>query len=71
MTTETQSAQILAHLKSGKTITPLEALSEYGCFRLGARIWELKQDGHPISGDMVELPSGKHVKRYHLKKEGI
>ena len=43
-----QNSQILRHLKAGKSITPLEALRRYGCFRLGARIWELKQSGHPI-----------------------
>ncbi len=68
MTTSTQNAQILAHLKSGKSITPLEALSEYGCFRLGARVYDLKQEGHPITGDMVELPTGKRVKEYRLSE---
>lgn len=61
----TQTEMILAHLQSGKPITPLEALREYGCFRLGARIWDLKQAGHPI--EMTLANSGdKHFASYRL-----
>ncbi|WP_420013315.1 helix-turn-helix domain-containing protein [Tateyamaria sp.] len=48
MSTETHNAKVLAHVQLGKSITPLEALDEFGCFRLGARIYGLKQAGHPI-----------------------
>lgn len=64
--TETHSAQILAHLKAGKSITPIDALSEYGCFRLGARVYDLKKDGHNIVKEMVEVSSGKRVASYTL-----
>ena len=64
--TETQTAQILAHLKTGRSITPLDALDWFGCFRLGARIYDLKQDGHNIVKDMVETESGKRVASYTL-----
>ena len=64
--TETQTAQILAHLKTGRSITPIDALNEYGCFRLGARIYDLKQDGHNIYREMVETDSGKRVASYTL-----
>ncbi|AIT09102.1 hypothetical protein LO80_03375 [Candidatus Francisella endociliophora] len=43
-----QEKQILEHLKSGKELTPLEALLEYGCMRLGARIYDLRVKGHEI-----------------------
>lgn len=46
--TATQCAAILAWLQSGKSITPKEALDEFGCMRLGARIYDLKQQGHEI-----------------------
>ena len=55
MTTETQNAQILARLKSGKTITPLEALAEFGCLRLSGRIYDLRRDGHQIEDTVEEL----------------
>ena len=43
-----QTEKILRHLRDYGSITPLEALQEYGCMRLGARIYDLKQDGHDI-----------------------
>lgn len=67
--TETQTAQILAHLKTGRSITPIDALNRYGCFRLGARIYDLKQSGHNIYREMVETDSGKRVASYTLVKQ--
>ena len=46
-------SRILLHLTRYRTITPLEALECYGCYRLGARIWDLRRDGHDISTKMV------------------
>lgn len=40
-----QKTEILEYLKSGKSITPLEALSMFGCFRLAARISEIRDIG--------------------------
>jgi hypothetical protein len=40
---QSQNMAILSHLKSGKTVTSLEALNLFGCLRLGARISELKK----------------------------
>lgn len=43
MTTKmTQKDLILKHLLRGMSLTPLEALSRFGCFRLGARIYDLR-----------------------------
>lgn len=53
--TTTHRTQVLHHLKSGKSITPTEALDLFGCFRLGARIFELREEGHPIEKQMVEV----------------
>ena len=63
----TQSEQILNHLKSGHSITPLEALDKFGCMRLGARVYDLKQQGHDIRTEPLALPSGKHVARYWME----
>ena len=63
----THSEQILEHLKSGKTITSLEALQEYGCLRLSARIYDLKARGHRIDSQMIDLPNGKRCKEYRLE----
>mgnify|MGYP003657474170 FL=1 len=40
--------EVLKYLQSGKKLTPLEALNFFGCFRLGARICELREAGYPI-----------------------
>jgi hypothetical protein len=42
-----QEQQILSHLKR-KPLTPLEALSDYGCLRLAARVHDLRAKGHII-----------------------
>lgn len=66
MSIDTQNAQILAHLEAGKTITALQAMDQYGCMRLSGRIYDLKQEGHAISKQMVKTASGKHVAEYWL-----
>jgi hypothetical protein len=64
-----QGDQILAHLRAGNSLTPLEALHKFGCFRLGARIYDLKQDGHDIHTDLVEI-DGKRVACYRIASGG-
>jgi hypothetical protein len=69
-------ALILKHLLSGKEINPLEALSEYGVYRLGAIIFNLKQEGYNISTrkELFEKPSGRkgHYAVYRLEEaDGI
>lgn len=43
-----QEEMILKRLKQGRSITPLQALEWYGCFRLSARIYDLKRKGYEI-----------------------
>ena len=61
----TQNQKILAYLKKGKAITPLQALDKFGCFRLSGRILELKEQGHPIKSEMVKV-NNKRVAQYSL-----
>lgn len=63
---EAQSKAILAHLQQGNTITGIEALNAFGCFRLPARILDLKNQGHKIISEMIKLPNGKRISRYIL-----
>lgn len=44
----TQTDMILMHLREHGSITPLDAMQEYGCMRLGARIWDLRDKGYKI-----------------------
>lgn len=49
----TQSAQVLAALKNGESLTPLDALDRFGTFRLGAIIFNLRKAGHNIKTDLI------------------
>lgn len=64
----TQNEMILAHLQKGKPITPLQALREYGCLRLGARIFELRRNGYNITERRKTDPRNprKHFSEYRL-----
>lgn len=64
----TQKEQILQHLTEIGPITPIEALEKYGCFRLGARIADLKKEGVAIRTDIVAR-NGKRFAQYSL--EGV
>ena len=65
----TQNKQILEHLKKGNSITPLLALNLFGCFRLSARIHNLRQDGHNIiKRTITSDDSNKHFAEYTLLK---
>lgn len=48
----TQTDMILNHLRTSGSITPREALAEYGCMRLGARIYDLRQQGYRITAQL-------------------
>lgn len=50
-------------------ITSLEALASKGCFRLGARVWDLRAEGYEIESTLVTMPSGKRVAKYVLHEQ--
>ena len=45
----TQWEKILRYLEDFGSITPVDALREFGCMRLGARIYDLKRRGYDIT----------------------
>jgi len=61
-----QNHRILRHLQKGHSITPLIALSEFGAFRLGARIFELRKAGHDIRKVMHIDENGRPYAKYYL-----
>ena len=61
-----QSQQILRHLQEGKSITPIDALNLFGCFRLSARIADLRHDGWQIKTDTITR-EGKQFASYSLE----
>lgn len=65
---ESQNKMILGYLQRGRSITPLDALDRFHCMRLGARIYDLKQSGHKIDSQFVDVGQTKKVKEYWLIK---
>jgi len=61
-----RTAQIIAHLEKGKKLTPLDAMNQFGCFRLAARIHDLRQIGYAIKTERFKTPLGAVVARYFL-----
>jgi Helix-turn-helix domain len=61
----TQAQVILDHLMEGWTLTALQALENYQCFRLAARIHELRKQGHPIEETIV-THNGKRYASYYI-----
>lgn len=69
-----QTRRILAYLRGGNTITPLEALREFGTLRLGARIADIEKIvGYPPERRRVPVRNAEgkevYVMSYWLKEE--
>jgi hypothetical protein len=65
--TGTQNAAILAHLRTSGSITPMDALRLYNCFRLAARIKDLRNDGHDVAM-VLDGDGEKKWARYSLRR---
>lgn len=50
----TQCEKILQYMEETGSITQAEAVSEFGCYRLSARIADLKKQGVAIKSEPVE-----------------
>ena len=60
----TQTQQVIDHLITYDTITPLEAQSNYNIWRLAAVIHKLKKAGVPIVSELRTAPSGSRYAVY-------
>ena len=65
--TDSQTALIKGWLLNGYSITQLDALNMFGCFRLSARIANLREEGLDIVTDMVNV-NDKRIAKYYLQK---
>lgn len=66
----TQLSAIKGHLKEGRTITPLQALTDYGCFRLASVVNRLRAEGMDIITNIktsYKDDDVKHFAEYHLR----
>ena len=66
--TTSQSAKVLYHLQNYGSLTAIEALELFACFRLAARINDLKAEGHNIQTEMKKQKNGKKIAVYSLPK---
>jgi hypothetical protein len=64
---DSQTALIKGWLLNGRSITQLDALNMFGCFRLSARIANLREEGLDIITDMVNV-NDKRIAKYYLNK---
>ena len=52
-----QAQKILEYMRKHGSITQKEAVGKFNCYRLSARIFELKEQGHNIISDRVPFKS--------------
>jgi hypothetical protein len=64
-----QREAVYLYIQEHGSITQMEALMHLGCFRLSARILELREEGHDIATEN-ERDNGKTYARYryHSRK---
>lgn len=60
---KSQNEKILKYLQTGKTLTPITALDRFQCFRLAARISDLRKEGHTIYTNTINK-NGKSFAGY-------
>lgn len=63
-----QTQWVLQALRNGP-LTAMEALDGCNCFRLAARIKDLRDAGYAIDTRHHTLPSGKTIAVYHLMQQ--
>jgi hypothetical protein len=63
-----QKEQILGHMQKGHVITAIEALNKFGCFRLSARIKDLRDEKYNIKAKTVNR-NGKMFAGYYLGED--
>ena len=66
---KTQTEMVLDYMERFGEITPLEALTAIGCFRLSARIADLRAEGYEIETRINKGLGKKNYAIYSLKTE--
>ena len=66
--TDSQTALIKGWLLNGHSLTTLEALTMFRCFRLAARVADLRDEGMPILTEMVDI-NGNRVAKYSIIRD--
>lgn len=66
-TSVAQKKQIAVYLLAGNSITQMDALRMFGCFRLASRINDLRNEGYDIATERVVTSNGKRVASYRMR----
>ena len=71
----TQTERVLEHIRERGSITPLEAIKEYGIMRLASRVCDLKRRGYEIERtiETAKNRNGEPVRyaRYSLRGAAV
>ena len=60
--TDSHRRSVKSHLEIHGSITPMEALQYYGCYRLAARVCELRKQGLDIRTEKAGDDEGNYAK---------
>ena len=63
-----QTTRVLWHLKAGHKLTALDALNLFGCWRLGARIHNIRAMGFNVKTDLITTSTKKVIAEYSMGK---
>jgi hypothetical protein len=61
----TQTQQLIKLMKK-KWVTPMDALNHAQCFRLAARVHDIRESGIEVHDRWKKVDSGKKVKAYRI-----
>jgi hypothetical protein len=68
---KTQNQEILEYLRQGYSLTAIQALHLFGCFRLAARCADLIRAGNIIISEHVQKGRTRYARYYIPKSELI
>ena len=54
---QNQASRIVDYMRDHGSITALEAMRDLGCYRLAARIHDIKEMSYQITRDFVSVPN--------------
>lgn len=66
----THTSAIYRHLRAGRTLTTAQAAKRWDCYRLAARIKDLRDQGIPIETTMAEK-YGRRYAVYSINKRAL
>ena len=69
---KTQCDRLLEAMRRGESVTQLDAWAKFGASRVAARVRDLRDDGHDIASEWIEVQNrfgeACRVKRYSLAR---